>query len=141
VILLDTSVLIERDISSLDQKQNYAASIFSRAELEFGASVATGDEACERRTRLAFLDQRLEWLAFDEGSTHAYGTVAAAVHPHAPAQARRIDTYIAAQAYQHGVPLMTLNLADFRHLSALVDVILPPSRESRPGPRRGGRGA
>jgi predicted nucleic acid-binding protein len=129
MILFDTSVLIERENLDLDPTQAYGASIFSRAELEFGAAKATGGKAERRRARLAKLDEEFEWLPFDEGTTRAYGAVAAAVHKHAPAQARRTDTYIAAQAYQYGVKLMTLNPADFQHVRSMIEVILPPGSE------------
>ena len=70
-----------------------------------------------------------DWLPFDLDSTRAFGVVARAVHAKAPAQARRIDTYLAGQALQHGIPLMTLNPGDFKHLTSLVTVIAPPEAQ------------
>lgn len=128
MILLDTSVLISRDLVNLDSSESYAASILSRAELEFGVAVARGSTARQRRELLAALDGLFDWLPFDKGTTRAYGIIVGAIHPHGPAQARRIDSYIAAHALQHGVPLMTLNPTDLRHLGTLVTVLTPPGR-------------
>jgi predicted nucleic acid-binding protein len=104
-------------------------SILSRAELEFGITVAGPDLVAERRQRLEDLDAVFDWLPFDLGSTRAFGVVAPAVHAKAPAQARRIDTYLAGQALQHNVPLMTLNPGDFKHLLDLVTMIAPPDAQ------------
>lgn len=123
MILLDTSVLIAEDLAALSAEQEYAASILSRAELEFGIAVAKGATANARRHRLDRLDALFEWLPFTPTTTRAYGILARALHPTAPAQARRVDTYIAAHALELGVPLMTGNPADFRRLSRLITVV------------------
>ncbi|MDR0489380.1 MAG: PIN domain-containing protein [Propionibacteriaceae bacterium] len=122
MILLDTSVLIS-PMSDLDPIQEYAASILSRAELEFGLAVSHGNQASIRRQRLRDLDGLFSWLPFTELTTRAYGVLARALHTHAPAQARRIDTYIAAHALELGVPLLTGNPKDFQHLAHLVEVL------------------
>ncbi len=123
MIILDTSVLIASGLAGLPSDQEYGASILSRAELEFGASIAHGDQADQRRRRLVALDQVFAWLPFTESTTRAYGILSRAVHPHAPAQARRVDTYIAAHALELGVPILTANAADLRWVAHLVTVL------------------
>jgi len=123
MIILDTSVLIDDHLQSLPSDQEYAASILSRAELEFGVAVADDAHRDERRKRLAQLDELFDWLPFSSATTRAYGVVAKATHTHAPAQARRIDTYIAAHALELGVPLMTANTADFARVQHLITVL------------------
>ncbi len=61
-----------------------------------------------------------------KATIRAYGILAAAIHPKAPAQARKIDTYIAAHALELGVPLMTANPKDFQHIDHLVSIIPAP---------------
>ena len=122
MIILDTSVLID-DLRNLPEDQEYAASILSRAELEFGVAIAKDAQRDERRQRLAQLDDLFDWLPFSTATTRAYGILAQATHVHAPAQARRIDTYIAAHALELGVPLMTANTADVAHVQHLITVL------------------
>ncbi|MDR0416717.1 MAG: PIN domain-containing protein [Propionibacteriaceae bacterium] len=128
MILLDTGVLIDQ---SWPDDAEVGASVLSRAELEFGVAVArTPQDRADRVRRLADLDACLEWLPFDEAASRAYGALAALIRVQAPAQARRTDTFIAAQALQHGAQLMTTSPRDFAHIAHLVEV-LPPNR---PGP-------
>ena len=126
MILLDTSALIADSLASLDPAQEYAASILSRAELEFGVAVAQGDQADIRRRRLSQLDSLFAWLPFTETTTRAYGILARTIHAEAPAQARRIDTYIAAHALESGAPLMTANPKDFHRIAHLITVLALP---------------
>ena len=123
MILLDTSVLIANSLAQLPPRQEYAASILSRAELEFGVAIAQGEQASFHRRRLDQLDSLFAWLPFTETTTRAYGILAHAMHGIAPAQARRIDTYIAAHALELGVPLMTANPKDFQHIAHLITVL------------------
>ena len=120
MILLDTSVLITNPLTGIDSQQEYAASILSRAELEFGIAVAQASQADFRRRRLQDLDRLFAWLPFTAATTRAYGILARAMHSQAPAQARRIDTYIAAHALELGVPFMTANPKDFQRVSHLI---------------------
>ena len=122
MILLDTSVLID-DMVGLDSNQEYAASILSRAELELGVAVAHREQLDKRRRRLAQLDNIFDWLPFTEATTRAYGILAQTIHASAPAQARRIDTYIAAHALELGVPFLTANPKDFNRISHLVTIL------------------
>jgi len=126
VILLDTSILITDPALTFDAGQECAASILSRAELELGVAVADGRVAAVRRRRLRMLDELFEWLPVTAATTHAYGILAGVLHASAPAQARRIDTYIAAHALELGVPLLTANPKDFERVAHLVTVVAYP---------------
>jgi len=64
-----------------------------------------------------------EWLPFTAATSRAYGILARVTHPVAPAQARRIDTYIAAHALELNVPLMTANPQDLQHIAGLIAVV------------------
>jgi predicted nucleic acid-binding protein len=120
VILADTGVLIDQ---SFPDDEEVAASILSRAELALGVALAKDPEQADRRRALLFaLDQVIDWLPFDRESADVYGELAKIVHAHAPAKARRIDTFIAAQAKQHSLELMTTNSADFAQLEGHLKV-------------------
>ncbi|MDR3202849.1 MAG: hypothetical protein LBT54_06950 [Bifidobacteriaceae bacterium] len=121
MILLDTNVLISGSFPPVGEM---GASILSRAELEFGIRAARdGATAAARTRRLANLDRVLEWAPLDRAASRAYGLLAAEIHRRAPAKARRTDTFIAAQAYALGVPLMTANTEDFELMAHMVDII------------------
>ncbi|MDR2373883.1 MAG: hypothetical protein LBD77_07260 [Bifidobacteriaceae bacterium] len=134
MILLDTTVLVDL---AFPESEQVSASILSRAELELGIRVAPDAATAARRTaRLAVLDAMLEWLPFTEADSRAYGVIGAAVHARAAAQARRTDTFLAAQAYARGAGLMTANVQDFKHVSHLVRVlpqVAPAPTESPAG--------
>jgi hypothetical protein len=132
MILLDTNVLIDLDRLDLPDDELMAASILSRAELEFGIrSAASVDLAAQRTQRLNALDHVFDWVAFDVESTRSYGLVAA--HARATgAKVRGKDALIAAQAHRHGAAVMTANLDDFRPFAHLIQVVAPP-RPGRPG--------
>ena len=123
MILLDTGVLIANPLLSLDADEQYGASVLSRAELEFGVTVSDGAVAAGRRRRLQELDELFDWLVFTAATSRAYGILAKALHADSPAQARRIDTYIAAHALELGVPLLTTNPRDFGRIGSLVDIL------------------
>ena len=122
MILVDTNVLIGPPVLTAVVEQGYAASILSRAELEMGVSLATTQESEARRGRLAYLDGVFDWLPFTVATTRAYGVLAKVMHAGAPAQARKVDTYIAAHALEWGIPLLTANPRDFERISDLVEI-------------------
>jgi len=122
MILIDTNVLIGPPIPTAVVEQGYAASILSRAELEFGIALASAQESESRRSRLAYWDDLFDWLPFTVATTRAYGVLAKVMHAGAPAQARRTDTFIAAHALEWGIPLLTANPHDFERISDLVEI-------------------
>lgn len=125
MIILDTNILIDLHRYAFDPAEEYAASILSRAELEFGVQVAVdADTTAQRIRRLNDLDARFAWLAFDRESSRSYGLVAAGATS-AGAKVRGKDALIASQAHRHGAALMTANHDDFRPFAHLVRIIPP----------------
>ena len=122
--LLDTSVLIA-DAAPKDVEA--AISVVSITELHFGALLARDDDERARRTdRLAVVEATFDPLPVSVEVARAWGRLAAAVAQRGGKLRRRqLDLAIAATATVEGVPLLTLNLADFRIIDDLVDVQIP----------------
>ncbi len=127
MILLDTNVLIDLPDDDVLGDETLGASILSRAELEFGIRSARNDSiALARAQYLSALDRFIDWLPFDTDASRAYGFLAASMLRNgAKGRARKTDTFIAAQAYAAGVPLMTRNIADFAAITSLVRIVDP----------------
>jgi toxin FitB len=122
--LLDTSVLIA-DAAPTDVEA--AISVVSITELHFGTLLARDDDERARRTdRLAAVEAAFDPLSVTVEVARAWGRLAAAVAQRGGKPRRRqLDLAIAATASTEGVPLLTLNIADFRIIADLVDARLP----------------
>ncbi|MGI8677745.1 MAG: PIN domain-containing protein [Jatrophihabitans sp.] len=122
--LLDTSVLIA-DVGPNDVEA--AISVVSITELHFGTLLAADDDERARRTgRLAAVEATFDPLPVSVEVARIWGRLAAAVAQRGGRPRRRqLDLAIAATATVEGVPLLTLNLADFRIIDDLVDVRRP----------------
>jgi len=122
--LLDTSVLIA-DVAPMDVEA--AISVVSITELHFGALLASdNDERARRTDRLAVVEATFDPLPVSVEVARAWGRLAAAVAQRGGKPRRRqLDLAIAATATVEQVPLLTLDLADFRIIDDLVDVRLP----------------
>ena len=128
VILLDTNVLIDIDNFEFDPGEVHAASVLSRAELEFGVRRAPRVADREaRRARLAQLDGRFAWLLFDLAASRGYGTVAAGAAG-TGVRLRGKDALLAGQAYSLGCAIMTSNTADFAPFRKMVTIVEPTPR-------------
>ena len=128
MIVLDTNVLVDLHLYALDPVEQYAASILSRAELEFGVRAArTAADTAARTRRLNELDEIFEWLPFDLECTRSYGVVASTARA-SGAKVRGKDALIAAQAHRHGAAVMTQDVADFHPFDHLVQVVVPVRR-------------
>lgn len=123
-LLLDTSVLIG---GQDDPGDEVAISAVSLTELHFGVLVATDDDArAARLRRLATVEDAFDPLPFDAAAARECGRLYAAVVQRGGKPRRRaFDLAIAATANVHGVPLLTLNAADFKLIDDLVDVRSP----------------
>jgi predicted nucleic acid-binding protein len=122
--LLDTSVLIA-DAAPSDIEA--AISVVSITELHFATLLAHDDDERARRTdRLAVVEATFDPLPVTVEVAREWGRLAAAVARRGGKPRRRqLDLAIAATATTARVPLLTLNLADFRIVDDLVDARLP----------------
>jgi toxin FitB len=122
--LLDTSVLIR---GRTDPDAEVAISAISVTELHFGVLVAADDEArATRLRRLTVIEAAFDPLPFDAMAARECGRLHAAVVQRGGKPRRRsFDLAIVATANVHGVPLLTLNAADFKLIDDLVDVRSP----------------
>lgn len=122
-VVLDTSVLIGSDVSSLPGE--IAISAASVAELHFGALV-TSDAVirAQRLRRLLELGRLFDPLPIDEAVAASYGQLAAAVaEAGRQPRARVMDLLIAATAHAHDASLYTRNAADLVGVEDLLDVV------------------
>ena len=122
--VLDTSVLIAE---AAPPDVEAAISVVSITELHFGTLLARDDDERARRTdRLAAVEATFDPLLVTVEVARAWGRLAAAVAQRGGKPRRRqLDLAIAATAVTEGVPLLTLNLADFQIIADLVDAQLP----------------
>jgi predicted nucleic acid-binding protein len=123
-LLLDTSVLIRGQSDPLDK---VAISAVSIAELHFGVLVSPDDDVrAQRLQRLATIEEAFFPLPFDTDVARECGRLHAVVKQRGGRPRRRsFDLAIAATAKVHGVPLLTMNAADFKLIDDLVDVRSP----------------
>jgi toxin FitB len=122
--LLDTSVLIGAEHPGVLEGAISAATL---AELHFGVLVATDPvERGLRAQRLGVVEATFDPLPIDASVAREWGRLAAAIVERGGQPRRRaMDLAIAATANVAGVPLFTLNAADFGLISDLVDVRTP----------------
>jgi tRNA(fMet)-specific endonuclease VapC len=134
--VLDTSTLILLGgLSEEDLPEEPVITTVTLAELSVGPLIATGRR--ERVTRQAHLQQAeadFEPLPFDAEAARAFGRVAASLRSAGRrVQARAYDAMIAATAIANGLPLYTVNPADFGGIDGLD---LRPIRHPSPAQRR-----
>lgn len=122
--LLDTSVLIR---GSVDPEEEVAISVVSLTELHFGVLVAADEEVrAVRLRRLGAIEEIFDPLPFEAAAARECGRLYAAVAQRGGRPRRRaFDLAIAATANVHGVPLLTLNVDDFKLIDDLVDFRVP----------------
>lgn len=123
--ILDTSVLIGEHIEPIDGE--LAISAVSIAELEFGVLIT--DDPHVRALRLARLSailQSFSPLPVDAYVATSYGQLAALTQRAGrKTRARSLDLMIAATALAHGARLITINIADFKHLEGVLEIAEP----------------
>jgi toxin FitB len=122
--LLDTPVLIGAEQPGDLEGAISAATL---AELHFGVLVAADPlERGLRAQRLGVIEATFDPLPIDAAVAREWGRLAATVVDRGGQPRRRaMDLAIAATANVAGVPLLTLNAADFRLIADLVDVRAP----------------
>lgn len=120
--VLDTStiILLERlDGEGLPDEALITA--VTLAELSVGPLVADADaERAARQARLQQAEADFDPLPFDADAARAFGQVAASLRRSGrKVQARAYDAMIAATALANGLPLYTVNPADFEGVDGL----------------------
>jgi tRNA(fMet)-specific endonuclease VapC len=120
--IVDTStlILLER-LSDQDLPDEPLITAITLAELSVGPLVATNDaERAARQVRLQQAEADFDPLPFDADAARAFGRVAASLrHAGRKVQARAYDAMIAATAIASGLPLYTVNPADFEGIADL----------------------
>lgn len=120
--ILDTStvILLERlEVEVLPTEPLITA--VTLAELSVGPLVADDDaERAARQARLQQAEADFDPLPFDADAARAFGRVAASLRNSGrKVRARAYDAMIAATALAHGLPLFTVNPADFEGIDDL----------------------
>jgi predicted nucleic acid-binding protein len=125
--LIDTSVAVVLEtINRSLLPAELAISALTLAELTAGPYAAgSGAERSCRQEHLQRIEADLESLPFGSAAARAYGRIYAATFEigRKARGARAVDLMIAATARSHGLPLYTLNAADFLGLEELVEVV------------------
>jgi len=120
--VLDTSTIIlleQLDAGGLPEETVITA--VTLAELSVGPLVADDDaERAARQARLQQAEADFDPLPFDADAARAFGRVAASLRQAGrKVQARSYDAMIAATALSNGLPLYTVNPADFKGVDGL----------------------
>lgn len=120
--VLDTStiILLER-LNGEDLPDEALITAVTLAELSVGPLVADDDaERAARQARLQQAEADFDPLPFAADAARAFGRVAASLRRSGPkVQARAYDAMIAATALANGLPLYTVNPADFEGVDGL----------------------
>jgi predicted nucleic acid-binding protein len=134
--LLDTCVVIDRRLHMADGTlpSLVFVSAVTFAELAYGVALAPDPvEAAIRAQALASLKTWVAPTPFDGPAADKYGEMAALVAAAGRSpRPRRLDLMIAATAASRGLPLYTVNAADFIGLESAVDIHALPSSQARP---------
>lgn len=132
--LIDTCIWIDveqghlapADVAAFTGEEPVYLSPVTIAALRYGAESAA--DAGIRQKRLAALD-RLKTkpvLRIDERTGEVFGRLAAAVRDAGRQPRHRIqDIWLASQAVQHGMRLLTRNRADFEGIPGLDLIVVP----------------
>jgi len=132
--LLDTSVVIEletRDPGSLPIFPGISA--VTLAELSAGP-LTTNDpvERASRQARLQAAEATFEPIPFDASAARSFSFIAAAHRQSGrKTAARAFDALIAATALSRGIPVYTMNPADFANIAGL-EVRVPRAADTDP---------
>jgi predicted nucleic acid-binding protein len=127
--VLDTAILI--DDRAPVYSGDVAISVASVAELQFGVLVAKDEVSrAQRLARFSAVQTQFpEPLLFDSEVASIWADLAARTAAAGRQPRRRyFDLVIAATAIAHQATLLTLNIADFEHLTDVLDLQLPPPR-------------
>jgi predicted nucleic acid-binding protein len=126
--LIDTCVWIDveqgslapADVATLTRNEPVFLSPVTIAELRFGAEVARDPGVRQKRLAALRRLQRKPLLAIEGGTGDVFGSLAAAIRAAGRHHRYRVqDLWIASQAVQHGMGLLTRNRRDFEDIPGL----------------------
>jgi predicted nucleic acid-binding protein len=126
--LIDTCVWIDveqgslapADVAALSRNEPVFLSPVTIAELRFGAEVARDPGVRQKRLAALRRLQRKPLLSLDGGTGDIFGSLAAAIRAAGRHHRYRVqDLWIASQAVQHGMGLLTRNRRDFEDIPGL----------------------
>jgi predicted nucleic acid-binding protein len=124
--LLDTCVLIRLERVNLGEYLNAQPflSAVTIAELAFGVDIDDPVERAARTERYYAAMQTFEVLPFGVEEAKVYGQMASLVRRAGRSpRPRRMDLQIAATAAVARMPVLTMNVKDFKDLDRLVEVV------------------
>lgn len=122
---VERGALAPADVASVTGKEPIYLSPVTIAELKFGAEIAKTPELRQKRLAALHRMQRKPLLRIDEVTADIFGSVAAALRTagRGSPQHRVQDLWIASQAIQHHLRLLTHNVKDFSDIPGLDLVV------------------
>jgi predicted nucleic acid-binding protein len=132
--LIDTCVWIDvergslapADVAAITGEEPVYLSPVTIAELKFGADVAASPDIRQRRLAAIHRLKKKPTLRIDETTGEIFGTLAAALRSRGQQFHYRVqDLWLASQAIQHGLSLLTYNRKDFEGIPGL-SLTVPP---------------
>lgn len=135
---VERGALSSADVENITGKEQVYVSPVIIAELEFGVVAARRDDVKSRRRAAIDSLMRKPVLIIDAGTGRIFGHIAAHVAARGRGKDFRVqDVWMASQAIQHNLRLLTTNGKDFEDIPGLDLVIFPGAagRRSPEGPR------
>lgn len=146
-VLIDTCIWIDveqgrigpGDVAALTGDEPVFLSPVTLAELKLGAELAADPGIRQKRLRTWRRMLHKPLLPIDAGTAEVFGDLAAALATDQQRGHRnRVqDLWLASQAVQHGLKLLTRNAADFADIPGLdllpIEITLDPAARPHPG--------
>jgi predicted nucleic acid-binding protein len=127
---VERGALAPGDVAAITGEEPVFLSPVTIAELEFGTWRARDDDVRQRRRAALERLRRKPLLIIDGNTGRLFGELAGQqASAGRGAEFRVQDVWIASQAIQHGLRLLTRNERDFRDIPGLDLVVLPPSTD------------
>lgn len=135
-VLIDTCIWVDvergalapGDVAALTGSEPVYLSPVTVAELRFGVEACADPGLKQRRAAALRRLQRKPVLPIDAVTGEVFGTLAAELRAAGKGHRYRVqDLWLASQAIQHGLRLLTRNVRDFEELPGL-DLLPIPSR-------------
>ncbi len=128
-VLIDTSIWVDvergaiapADVAAVTGNAPVYLSPITIGELKYGAEIASSPALRQKRLAALARLRRKPLLSIDEETGEIFGSIAAALRSagRGSYQHRINDLWIASQAIQHGIQLLTRNAKDFADVPGL----------------------